>query len=54
MVGSMQAGFDDFLRRHGNSDDAQAILAAEEEEIALYETFGQYYSYGFYAAQKPA
>lgn len=50
----MQADFDDFLRRNDNSDDALAIVAAEEEEIALYEKFGQYYSYGFYIAQKPA
>jgi SAM-dependent methyltransferase len=49
----LQASFDGFLRRHGNSADARAIVAAEEEEIALYEEFGQYYSYGFYIAQKP-
>ena len=50
----LQASFDDFLRRNGNSADARAIVAAEEEEIALYEEFGQYYSYGFYIARKPA
>jgi SAM-dependent methyltransferase len=49
----LQASFDDFLRRNDNSAAARAIVAAEEEEIALYEEFGQYYSYGFYIAQQP-
>lgn len=50
----LQASFDEFLQRNNHSDEARAVVAAEEEEIALYEKFGRYYSYGFYIAQKPA
>lgn len=50
----LQAIFEDFLQRNDNSDESRAIVAAEEEEIALYEKFGRYYSYGFYIAKKPA
>lgn len=48
----MQARFDDFLGRHGNSDAACAIVEAERREIALYETGKAYYSYGMYLARK--
>ncbi|MEM1131297.1 MAG: SAM-dependent methyltransferase, partial [Pseudomonadota bacterium] len=50
----MQVRFADFLVRHDHSDAAQAIVAAEENEIALYERFSSYVSYGFYIAQKIA
>lgn len=43
--------FGDFIGRHAN-EEAQAIIDAERDEIALYERFGSYYSYGFYIAQK--
>ncbi|WOE74415.1 class I SAM-dependent methyltransferase [Alterisphingorhabdus coralli] len=48
----MQARFADFLARHDQSDAAQSIVAAEEKEIALYERFASYVSYGFYVAAK--
>jgi len=48
----LQSGFQDFLRRHGNSEDAQALVEAQRKEIELYETYKAYYSYGVYIARK--
>jgi SAM-dependent methyltransferase len=48
----MQARFDDFLKRNGNSEDARAVVAAEEREIELYETYSEHVSYGVYVARK--
>ena len=48
----MQMGFDAFLERHGQSEDAKTIVDAEKREIALYERFGSYFSYGVYVAEK--
>ncbi len=48
----MQSRFDAFLERHGHSDQAKAIVDAERHEIALYERFRNYYSYGVYVAKK--
>ncbi len=48
----MQARFDEFLERHGNSEEARAIVDAEREEIALYERYQAFYSYGMYIARK--
>jgi hypothetical protein len=48
----MQARFGDFLSRHGNSDAAAAVVAAEEHEIALYERHSAHVSYGYYIARK--
>jgi ubiquinone/menaquinone biosynthesis C-methylase UbiE len=48
----MQARFDDFLNRNGNSQEAQEIVAAEQREIELYETYKAYVSYGVYIARK--
>lgn len=48
----MQSRFDAFLERHGHSDQAKAIVDAERHEIALYERFSDYYSYGVYVAKK--
>jgi ubiquinone/menaquinone biosynthesis C-methylase UbiE len=48
----MQSRFDAFLERHGRSDQARAIVEAEKHEIALYEKYRDYYSYGFYIAKK--
>lgn len=43
--------FDHFLNKH-NSEEAQAIVEAEQIEIALYKKHCSHYSYGFYIAQK--
>lgn len=48
----MQARFDDFLDRHGHSEQAQEIVRAEQTEIALYETNKSHIGYGFYMAKK--
>jgi SAM-dependent methyltransferase len=48
----LQAGFAAFLERHGDSPAAREIAAAEAREIELYETYGGYYSYGFYMGRR--
>ncbi len=48
----LQAGFDDFLSRNGNSEEARAIVAAEKHEIDLYERNKDHLSYGVYIARK--
>ena len=44
--------FPAFLRRHRSSDAAKAIVAAEENEISLYERYRTFVSYGYYIARK--
>ena len=48
----LQARYPAFLQRHHNSDAAVALQASDAEEIALYEQYQDYYSYGFYLARK--
>ena len=48
----MQASFEDFLFRNGNSEEAREIVAAEQREIDLYKTYKDYISYGVYIAKK--
>lgn len=48
----MQERFADFLQRNGDSEKAWAIVEAEKREIALYEKYKAYYSYGVYIARK--
>lgn len=48
----MQARFEGFLDRHGHSDEARAIVAAEQREIELYERYKAHFSYGVYIARK--
>jgi SAM-dependent methyltransferase len=48
----LKKGFDEFLWRQGNSEKAVEIVENEREEIALYEKYRGYYSYGFYVAVK--
>ena len=48
----IQSRFDEFLERHGQSKKAKAIVEAEKYEIALYEKYSAYYSYGVYVAKK--
>ena len=47
-----QRRFAAFLDRHGHADAARAIIAAEEDEIALYEKYSEFFGYGFYVARK--
>lgn len=48
----MEARFEAFLERHDHGDAAKAIVAAEKTEIALYERYSAYVSYGFYVARR--
>lgn len=48
----MQDSFEGFLQRNDNRESAQAIVAAEKKEIALYEKYKDYYGYGVYIATK--
>lgn len=41
-----------FLRTHGSSEAARAIVAVEEEEMAVYERYRSFFGYGFYIARK--
>jgi SAM-dependent methyltransferase len=50
----MQARFPAFLVRNDNSEAAAAIVAAEEHEIALYERYSAFVSYGYYVARRTA
>lgn len=48
----MQNSFQSFLDRNGNREEARVIVAAENQEIELYEKYKTHYSYGVYVAQK--
>jgi hypothetical protein len=48
----IQNSFSEFLARHANSEDAKTIVEAEKKEIALYEKYKNYFSYGVYIAKK--
>jgi SAM-dependent methyltransferase len=48
----MQARFEDFLNRNGNTEEARAIVNAEQHEIDLYEKYKSHLSYGVYIAKK--
>ena len=48
----MQQRFAAFLHQHDHSEAARAIVAQEESEIALYEKYRSFFSYGFYIARK--
>ena len=48
----MQSRSEEFLSRHNNSEEAIAIIQAEQREIDLYSRFKAYCSYGVYIATK--
>lgn len=48
----LQDGFSDFLARHKDDEQAATIVENEQEEIALYDKYKPYYSYGMYIAQR--
>jgi cyclopropane fatty-acyl-phospholipid synthase-like methyltransferase len=48
----MQQRFSAYLDRHEHSEAARAIVAAEENEISLYERYKAFVSYGYYLARK--
>jgi len=48
----LQARFAELLEQHDHSEEARALVAAEQGEIALYERYRDYVSYGFYVARR--
>jgi SAM-dependent methyltransferase len=48
----LQARLAAFLDRHAHSPAARAIVAAEQAEIALYESHRAFVSYGFHVARR--
>lgn len=44
--------FSVFLERHDNTELAKSVVKAYQEEIEMYKSFKEYFSYGFYIAQK--
>lgn len=48
----LQACFPAFLERCGHAEAARGIVAEEEREIALYERYREFVSYGFYVARR--
>jgi hypothetical protein len=48
----MQARFETFLERNGHSKLARKVVEDHQAEIDLYLQFKDYFSYGFYIAQK--
>jgi len=48
----LQQRFTAFLAQYGSSDAAAAVVAEEEVEIALYERYRAFVSYGFYVARR--
>jgi ubiquinone/menaquinone biosynthesis C-methylase UbiE len=47
----LEARFDSFLKEY-NFKEAKEIIEAEKKEIQMYKKYKEYYSYGFYIAQK--
>ncbi len=48
----LEQRFDRFLAAQNARADAQAIIAAERQEIALYDRYKAYFGYGYYIARK--
>jgi len=48
----LQGRFQQFLARHHHSSEAINLVAAEEQEISVFQQFRQYFSYGVYIARK--
>jgi SAM-dependent methyltransferase len=48
----LQVGFGAFLNRQGHSEAAQAVVAENEHEIALYDACSAHFGYGVYVAKK--
>lgn len=48
----LEKGFAAYLERNKHSQEAKKIMEMHREEIALYQKFKDYYSYGFYIARR--
>ena len=50
--GPMEARFEAFLERHGQSEEARAIVEGEKAEMELFRKYSDYYGYGFYVGRR--
>lgn len=48
----LEAQMENFLERNRHSEAAQKVVREQVEEIELYKTYQEYFSYGFYVARK--
>ncbi|MFC6672850.1 hypothetical protein [Marinobacterium aestuariivivens] len=48
----LEGRFSGFLSRNASSEEARQVVESERREIALYEKYRAFYSYGFYLARK--
>lgn len=48
----LEETFEQFLKEHNHSPEAQEIVKLEQQEITLYKKYKEYLSYGFYVARK--
>lgn len=48
----LEARFGSFLERHDHSELAEKVVRDHRKEIDLYQSYKEYYSYGFYIARK--
>ncbi len=48
----LEKQMDEFLERHNHSEVAQEIVEEHEAEIDLYESYHEYFSYGFFVVKK--
>jgi hypothetical protein len=48
----MEERFEDFLIKHNYSEAAARLVENEKDEIKFYQKYKDYFSYGFYIAQK--
>ncbi len=44
--------FEPFLERHNHSELARKVIEDSRQEVVMYQRYKDYYSYGFYIAQK--
>ncbi len=48
----MEKSFSSFLEKHKNDPAAEDFIKENIKEIELYNKFKDYYSYGFYIAER--
>ena len=48
----LENNFENFLKRYQHSETAKEIVRMNQQEIKLYKKYQEFYSYGFYLAQK--
>lgn len=51
-LGPLRTGFEPFLARHDHSEQARSIVEAEQREMELHSSHGQWFNYAFYIASR--